>query len=139
LESANGVLGAELKCVILGASVSELEHGILASGDESVVVDILEGENLVNNLHEGGSVLHLLGKVVEVGVFRAVGLIEVAVGSETIGENIVNEAVDERVASDGDHSENEESVEGKSHMEVDVVLGTGAIWVKVKIFLILTL
>jgi len=135
-ESTHGVLGAELESVFLCASVGELELGILASGHESVVVNILEGEDLVNNREAGSSILHLWGKATESGVFGSVSFGEIAVGSETIVENVIHELISEPVSTNGDGSKGNETVEGSSHMDVDIVLGTGAIGVIVTIFLI---
>lgn len=125
LEGSEGVLRAELESVLFRAAHSSLEFGIFTSSDQTITINVLEGEDLVDNCEASSSALHLAGKTLECGVVSGISGGEVTVGSETVVEDVSHELSSEEVASNCDGGECDESVESSAHMDVDVVLSGG--------------
>lgn len=125
LEGSEGVLRAELESVLFRAAHSILEFGIFTSSDQTITINVLESEDLVDNCKASSSALHLAGKTLECGVVSGISGGKVTVGSETVVEDVSHELSSEEVASNCDGGECDESVKSSAHMDVDVLLCGG--------------
>lgn len=124
VEGSSVELGAELVGVLWGGAESALQGGILASGDEAIVVDVLDVEDLLDGLEAGGSV-GLGGEDWEgggVGGLCDYSLLEVALESVVETEELVGE---DR-SSHGDGGEDDVSIHSGAEVVSDIKLSGGS-------------